>query len=521
MRAMPDDAPVWDGMSIDPFAVDALPEQWARRHGVVPVSLTPSTITVATSHPFDLDVERAVAFASGREVRLLRAAPEAIASALERAYRAGREPPEQRSPKAVGEPADGGMIGLVDTLIAEGIAAGASDIHLEQEPAGLAVKHRVDGLLRFVRTLEAEAGAPLVSRIKIMAGLDIADRLRPQDGRIAVSTAAGTVDLRVSTLPAAQGEKVVLRILDARGTMVALDALGVDPGTLATVRRILETREGMLLVTGPTGSGKTTTLYAALRAIRERGVNIVTVEDPVEYRLPGIAQVQVSPKTGLTFAAALRSILRQDPDVILVGEIRDRETAAIAVQAALTGHLVLSTLHTIDAPSVVARLEDLGVERYKIAGALKGVLAQRLVRRLCARCRVPDEAPAALSIVRWFPASAPRWRERGCAACGGAGFRGRIALVEALEVTPAVERAIAAGEAPMRLGDVAADGGMRRLWEAGVAQVIAGTTSVGELARVVDLPFPPQVASLVREARERQPRDPLEEVASFELVPPP
>jgi type II secretory ATPase GspE/PulE/Tfp pilus assembly ATPase PilB-like protein len=248
----------------------------------------------------------------------------------------------------------------------------------------------------------------------------------------------------------------------------------------------------------------------------------VTVEDPIEYRLPGIAQVQVSPKTGLTFAAALRSILRQDPDVILVGEIRDAETANIAVQAALTGHLVLSTLHTIDAPSVVARLEDLGVERYKIASALKGALAQRLVRRLCDACRLPDSDPPALSVARWFPLEACRWRERGCASCGGTGFRGRIALVEALEVTPAIERTIAAGEAPVRIGDVATESGMRRLWDAGVRQVVAGATSVAELTRVVDLPFPPQVESLVRDVRERRRTapDPLAELERFELVPP-
>ncbi|HEX2716649.1 MAG TPA: GspE/PulE family protein [Gemmatimonadaceae bacterium] len=521
MRSRTDPAPRWDGSSLDPFAVDALPEEWARRQQVVPVALTPSTITVATSRPADLDLERAIGFATGRRVELLLATPDTIARALDRAYRVDLPAAAERAAAAqASDGGDGGIIGLVDTLIAEGIAARASDIHLEQESAGLAVKHRVDGLLRHVRTLDSEAGVPLVSRIKIMAGLDIADRLRPQDGRIAVASRAGQVDVRVSTLPAAHGEKVVLRILDARGTAATLDSLGVDAPTLAAVARILEVREGMILVTGPTGSGKTTTLYAALGAIRERGVNIVTVEDPVEYRLAGIAQVQISTKTGLTFAAALRSILRQDPDVILVGEIRDRETAAIAVQAALTGHLVLSTLHTIDAPSVVARLEDLGVERYKIASALKGVLAQRLVRRLCPGCRVPDTGPPALSLARWFPAGALRWREGGCVACSGTGYRGRLALVEALEVSPPIERAIAAGEPPTRVGDVAFDAGMRRLWEAGVAQVGAGATSVSELTRVVDLPFPPQVAALVREARERRP-DPLEEVAHFDLLAPP
>ena len=496
---------VWDpGDAPDPFAAEVLPEQWARRFHVVPVAVTASTITIATSCPFDLDCEQAIAFATGRSVHQLLASPVAITRALTRAYGSGAtgapEPPALQDAGA----ADGGMIALVDTLIAEGIAARASDIHLESEIAGLAVKHRIDGLLRHVRTLETDVGAPLVSRIKIMAGLDIADRLRPQDGRIGVAVSGGQVDVRVSTLPAAHGEKVVLRILDTRAGATTLGSLGIDSETLARVQHILDAREGMVLVTGPTGSGKTTTLYAALRAIRERGVNIVTVEDPVEYRLPGIAQVQVSQKTGLTFAAALRSILRQDPDVILIGEIRDGETASNAVQAALTGHLVLSTLHTIDAPSVVARLEDLGVERFKIASALKGALAQRLVRRLCPACRVSDPEAPPLSMARWFPPEVARWRERGCPACGGTGYRGRIALVEALDVVPMVERAIAAGEPPIRIGDLARESGMRRLWDAGVLQVAAGGTSVAELARVVDLPFPPQVESLVRDVRERE-----------------
>ncbi len=514
---------VWGrAATLDPFAAEVLSEQWARRFHVVPIAVAPGAITIATSCPFDLDCERSIAFATGRRVHLMLASPVVIGQALERAYRSPRAGASEAPVLDGREPTDGGMIALVDTLIAEGIAARASDIHLEHGLDGLAVKHRVDGLLRDVRSLESEAGAPLVSRIKIMAGLDIADRLRPQDGRISVAVGVGQVDVRVSTLPAAHGEKVVLRILDARAGAPTLESLGIDPETLARVHRVLDTREGMVLVTGPTGSGKTTTLYAALRAIRERGVNIVTVEDPIEYRLPGIAQVQVSPKTGLTFAAALRSILRQDPDVILVGEIRDAETANIAVQAALTGHLVLSTLHTIDAPSVVARLEDLGVERYKIASALKGALAQRLVRRLCDACRLPDSNPPALSVARWFPLEACRWRERGCASCGGTGFRGRIALVEALEVTPAIERTIAAGEAPVRIGDVATESGMRRLWDAGVRQVVAGATSVAELTRVVDLPFPPQVESLVRDVRERRRTapDPLAELERFELVPP-
>ena len=375
-------------------------------------------------------------------------------------------------------------------------------------------------MLRHARTLEAGLGLRLVSRIKIMAGLDIADRLRPQDGRISVRIGAGQVDLRVSTLPAAHGEKVVLRVLDARASAATLDTLGVTGPQLARLRGLLDTREGLVLVTGPTGSGKTTTLYGALRAIQQRGVNIVTVEDPIEYRLPGVVQVQVSVRTGLTFAAALRSILRQDPDVILVGEIRDAETASIAVQAALTGHLELSTLHTLDAASAIARLDDLGVDRYKVAASLKGVIAQRLLRRLCESCRARDESPIGPALARWFPERGVRWRERGCAACGRSGYRGRLAVVESLLVSPEVERSIASGAAPDAIAELARSAGMQRLWESGVEQVLAGATSIAEVGRVLDMPLPPPTEALVRRAREGFARPTVTSLDDFELLDP-
>ena len=274
-------------------------------------------------------------------------------------------------------------------MLADGVASRASDIHVEPIEGGVAVRYRIDGVLRQVMKMPRNAGLPLISRIKIMSGLDIADRLRPQDGRARVSVNGEPVDLRVSTLPASLGEKVVIRILSQRATVLeprrARHARGRAGGAAAPAQR---TRKGIVLVTGPTGSGKTTTLYSAIRLIQSEGVNIVTVEDPVEYRLgENIVQVQVHEKAGLTFASALRSILRQDPDVVLIGEIRDQETAQIALQASLTGHLVLSTLHTNDAPNAVTRLVDMGMEPYKIASALRGVVAQRLMRRLCAVCR--------------------------------------------------------------------------------------------------------------------------------------
>jgi len=297
------------------------------------------------------------------------------------------------------------------------------------------------------------------------------------------------VDLRVSTLPAARGEKVVIRILDARATTLALDALGLAEADAARLDAVLDAREGLVLVTGPTGSGKTTTLYAALRQVQRRGVNVVTVEDPVEYRLAGIVQVQVNERAGLSFAAALRSILRQDPDVVLVGEIRDRETAAIAVQASLTGHLVLSTLHTIDAASAVTRLVDLGVEPFKIAAALRGVVAQRLLRRLCDACRRPVAPGWTHPRLAGLPPDGEAcFAAAGCPACGGSGYRGRAAVVEILAGDHDVAHRIALGEPSARIAEAACAAGMRSLWVSGAEQVRRGVTDVEELLRALEVP---------------------------------
>ncbi|HEY2066893.1 MAG TPA: ATPase, T2SS/T4P/T4SS family, partial [Gemmatimonadaceae bacterium] len=365
--------------------------------------------------------------------------------------------------QSVSEPGTS-AVRLVDSLIADGIRAGASDIHLEPEEQGLAVRHRVDGVLRQVRTLARSVGPSLASRVKILSGLDISDRLRPQDGRARVAIGGAVVDLRVSTLPASHGEKIVIRVLDGSAGLRSLDAIGFSAADLARIRTLLEQREGLVLVTGPTGSGKTTTLYAALREIQMRGVNVVTVEDPIEYRLPGIVQVQVHERAGLTFGKALRSIMRQDPDVILVGEIRDRETAEIAIQASLTGHLVLSTLHTNDAASAVSRLVDIGVPPYQIATALKGVVAQRLVRRSCSTCAAS-----------------------GCDACDG-GYRGRLAIAEILVASPELERRVAAGAPTDAVAEAARASGCVSLWESGLALIQRGETTMEELRRVAAHP---------------------------------
>ncbi len=366
------------GLLVSSQAREKVPEWLARRFEILPLAISDSTLDIATSNPYDIDCEKTLAFATRRSVRMSLAPPDLILERIEDVYspveRVSKllDRADKSNLQSVFELADATeseidekdaerpVIKLVDHIVAEGIATGASDIHLEAGESGIAVRYRIDGMLKEVMVLPKAVGIPLVSRIKIMSQMDIADRLRPQGGRARVAINGARVDLRVSTLPASHGEKVVIRILDSRAALRSVEALGLDPIDGPRMQKLLEVREGLILVTGPTGSGKTTTLYAALRLLQHRGVNIITVEDPVEYRIPGIVQVQIHEKAGLTFASALRSVLRQDPDVVLIGEIRDRETAAIAIQASLTGHLVFATLHTNDACSSIVRLTDLG-----------------------------------------------------------------------------------------------------------------------------------------------------------------
>jgi len=502
---------VADVSTTDPSARNAVPEQLARRHHVLPLRLTDSYLEIGTANPLDLDAEKALAFNTAREIRLFLLAPSKISEKLDEMYKPEKAidkllenmgdaevlqtltdaPPEDLTVSEA-DASQKPVVRLVDMIISEGILSRASDIHVEPEEGGVAVRYRIDGVLRQVMKIPRQAGLPLISRIKIMSSLDIADRLRPQDGRARVAVNGQPIDLRVSTLPAQLGEKVVIRILDSRATVKSLDSLGLNPGEGEAIRRLLENHEGIILVTGPTGSGKTTTLYSAINQIKSEGVNIVTVEDPVEYRMQGIVQVQVQEKAGLTFAAALRSILRQDPNVVLVGEIRDKETAQIAVQASLTGHLVLSTLHTNDAANAVMRLVDIGVESYKIAASLRGVVAQRLMRRLCPTCKeVWMEAPAE-RLRRWIPKGTPLYRAGGCPDCAMTGYRGRFSILEILTMTPELERLIAAGDAADRIAAAAKRGGMKSLWDSGLAHVARGESTLDELTRVVDIPDEPE-----------------------------
>ncbi|HET9579093.1 MAG TPA: type II secretion system ATPase GspE [Usitatibacter sp.] len=379
---------------------------------------------------------------------------------------------------------DAPIIRLINALLTQAVREGASDIHLEIFESRALVRFRVDGALRDVVEPRRGLHPAMVSRIKVMASLDIAEKRLPQDGRIALRVAGRAIDVRVSTIPTANGERVVLRLLDKQAGRLTLDALGMAAATRDAIDELIHAPHGIFLVTGPTGSGKTTTLYSALSRLDRKTRNILTVEDPIEYELDGVGQTQVNPRIEMTFARALRAILRQDPDIVMIGEIRDLETAQIAVQASLTGHLVLATLHTNDAPGAVTRLIDMGIEPYLLASTLNGVLAQRLVRKLCAECRVPYEPDAVER--RVFGASPPErlYRAVGCGACNFSGYRGRTGIYELLTADDALRHLVHDRAAESELRERAVAGGMIRLRDDGLRWVREGVTSLDEVLRV-------------------------------------
>ena len=379
---------------------------------------------------------------------------------------------------------DAPIVKLINALLTQAVREEASDIHLEIFEQRALVRFRVDGALRDVVEPRRGLHPAMVSRLKVMASLDIAEKRLPQDGRIALRVAGRPIDVRVSTIPTAHGERVVLRLLDKQAGRLTLDALGMGEADRGAVDAIIQQPHGIFLVTGPTGSGKTTTLYAALQRLDRKTRNILTVEDPVEYELDGIGQTPVNPRIDMTFARALRAILRQDPDVVMIGEIRDLETAQIAVQASLTGHLVLATLHTNDAPGAVTRLADMGIEPYLLASTLSGVLAQRLVRKLCPACKTPHEPDAAEQSL--FAGRAPErlYRAVGCAACNFTGYMGRTGIYELLTVDDDLRSAIHDTTAERDLREKALARGMKRLRDDGLRWVLEGTTSADEVLRV-------------------------------------
>ena len=380
------------------------------------------------------------------------------------------------------------IIRLINLLISGAVRERASDIHVEPFERDVRVRYRIDGVLYEKFVVPKSQQAAVTSRIKIMASLNIAEHRLPQDGRIKTRVKGRELDLRVSTVPTVWGESVVMRVLDRASVRFGLDDMGFEPDTLARFKQLIHRPHGILLVTGPTGSGKTTTLYAALATLDAATQKIITVEDPVEYQLEGINQIQVHPQINLSFANALRSILRQDPDIIMIGEMRDGETAQIAVQSSLTGHLVLSTLHTNTAASAVIRMQDMGVERYLITSTVNGVLAQRLVRRLCPHCKTPVQPTPALlqssGLGRFLPAGQPMYQATGCEHCRGTGYQGRGAIHELLVVDETLRSAILQGHDAGALQALAVQGGMLTLYDDGLRKVAAGVTSLDELLRV-------------------------------------
>jgi general secretion pathway protein E len=473
----------------EPLAGDRLSPRFLRDVRAVPLRETETAVEVAFVDPLSTDARHALAFALRRAVVPLVARSGDMEAALDRLY-----------PEVMAGPGDAGgadeadverlkdlssdapVVRAVNALIGRAVEFQASDIHIEPSEDALKVRLRIDGALRDEDPLPPHLKAAFVSRIKVMAGLNIAERRLPQDGRLRLAVRGHEIDLRVATAPTIHGESVVMRILDRSNLPLDFESLGFDGDTLARFLRVLRQPHGIVLVTGPTGSGKTTTLYASLAAMNTADRKILTIEDPIEYRLGGINQTQVNPQIGLTFATALRSFLRQDPDVMMVGEIRDLETAQVAVQAALTGHTILSTLHTNGAAAAVTRLLDMGVEPFLITSTLNAVLAQRLVRRLCPHCKaVFSPTPETFEALEISPVGLERlWRPVGCEHCGG-GFRGRIALSELLVTDADIERLILA-RAEAR--DIQAAAGLRTMLEDGLVKARAGLTTLEEVLRV-------------------------------------
>jgi general secretion pathway protein E len=484
----------------EPLFANCLAARFLRHARAIPMAMEGDTLVVALADPLDVFTTAAIAAATGTRVRVEIAVPVELDAALKRLY------PDEAAAPATDAPTGGPMeedterlkdlaseapvIRLVNQIITSAVETQASDIHIEPFEDRLRVRYRHDGMLQEAESASPQLAAAITSRIKIMAKLDIAERRLPQDGRIKLAVRGQEVNFRVSTIPSLYGETVVLRILDRAAVVFDYARLGLAAPLIARFGQALEAPNGVVLITGPTGSGKTTTLYTGLLGLNAVSRKIVTVEDPIEFQLHGINQIQVHGQIGLNFANLLRSILRQDPDVIMVGEIRDPETAQIGVQAALTGHLVLSTLHTNSAAAAVTRLRDMGIEDYLLTAVLRGVLAQRLVRRLCTACR--SKAPAAPELIRCFDLDrrcnggvVTLFHPVGCPACRQTGYRGRTAIAEFLQPNPEIERLVFARADHASIEEAAVAGGMQPMFDAGIEAALSGETTIEEVVRSV------------------------------------
>jgi type IV pilus assembly protein PilB len=486
---------------IDPRAVTLVGDGTLRKHIVLPVGFEDGKLLLAMSDPSNVVAVDDVRTITKMDVKACVATKDDVVKAIDKYANMGEDMEAMAGDIAAGDDdtdltdlkavtEDAPIVKFVNVLIAQAVADGASDIHIEPGEKDLRVRYRIDGVLHEVMRSPRSIQAGVISRLKIMADVDIAERRIPQDGRISVTTNNKAIDLRFSTLPTVYGEKVVMRILDKTSVLLTLDDLGFLEHNEKMYAESYNKPYGTILVTGPTGSGKSTTLYATLNVLNRDGVNIITTEDPVEYRLAGISQVQVNNKVGLTFARALRSILRQDPDIVLVGEMRDRETAQIGIEAALTGHLVLSTLHTNDAPSAVTRLTEMGIEPFLVGSAVDCVLAQRLARKVCSKCTDMVRPEPEMLKAAGFPDDIVTERPEipravGCSACSNTGYRGRLAIHEVMTVTEEIERLTVARASSEEITRVAIEQGMRPLREDGLAKVLLGRTTIEEVGRVV------------------------------------
>ncbi len=498
--------------AVEPVAIDIIPERVARKHLIIPTNIDGKDLHVAMADPLSFEAFEDVRFASGFTIQPSVATKSDIIWAIDHHYNLGASldtlvkdisadkvvevlhetKEEKRDTEDLRKKSEAApVIRMVNLIISEAVEIGASDIHIEPDRGNLVIRNRVDGLLRQSIELPKWVQGAIISRIKIMANMDIAEKRLPQDGRIGVRVGGSMLDLRISSLPTHYGEKVVIRILDPAKAIISVDALGMDGKNLDRFISLISKPQGIILVTGPTGSGKTTTLYSALTKIKSIEKNITTIEDPVEYELEGISQVAVNEKVGLSFANALRSILRQDPDVIMVGEMRDYDAATIAMQASLTGHLVLSTVHTNNSVATVTRMRNLGIPSYLIASSIIGIMAQRLVRVICPDCKEREDSDREklhkLKISDKEKKDVKFYRGKGCSSCGFTGFRGRKGIYEILPFTQKVRELTSNDASEANIMQVAVAEGMQTLAQASIDKAMKGVTSIDEVVKVIQM----------------------------------